>query len=124
MFMSLIVLALTYMERKVLADIQIRLGPMETGGRRFRGILQPIADGIKLFLKEDIIPTNVDRGVFIAAPVVVFAPTFLLMLVIPLNEYLVVADLDAYLLYILALSTIVPLGVMMAALTGSSGVNT
>lgn len=113
-FVSLAVLVLTYMERKVLADIQIRLGPMETGGRRFHGILQPVADGIKLFLKEDIIPTNVDRWVYVAAPIVVFVPTLLMFVAIPLNEYLVLVDMELGLLYILAISTIAPLGVMMA----------
>jgi len=113
-FVSGTVLILTYMERKVLADIQVRLGPMETGGRRFRGILQPVADGIKLFLKEDIIPQDIDRWVFVAAPIVVFVPTFLMMVPIPLNEYLVLAPMDLGLLYILAVSTLPPLGVMMA----------
>ncbi len=112
-FVAVTVLAVTYLERKILADIQIRLGPMETGGRRFHGILQPIADGIKLFLKEDIIPARIDKCVYIIAPVVIFASTFLLLAVIPFNEFLVIANPDLSLLFILAISTIVPLGVIM-----------
>jgi NADH-quinone oxidoreductase subunit H len=111
---SFAVLVLTYMERKVLADIQVRLGPMETGGRALRGILQPVADGIKLLCKEDIIPSNIDKWTFILAPVVVFVPTFLMMVPVPLGESLVFVDMELGLLFILAVSTLPPLGVMMA----------
>ncbi len=117
---SVCVLIITYMERKELADFQIRLGPMETGGRRFHGILQPVADGIKLFLKEDIIPERVDKILFILAPIITFSSTFLMLAVIPFDKSIIPVDLGMGILFISAISTICPLGVMMAGWASES----
>src|SRR3712207_6054355 len=76
---------------KMMAHMQSRLGPMESGG--FHGWFQLIGDGIKFIQKEDIIPSRADRRVFALAPVVVLASTFLLYIVIPAGPRLVVEDL-------------------------------
>ena len=68
---SLVVAYLTYLERKIIGHIQMRLGPMRVG---WHGLLQPIADGLKLFMKEDIIPSKADKIVFILAPIMVLVP--------------------------------------------------
>src|SRR6266436_90556 len=78
--LPLLVAALTLAERKVIAFMQVRLGPMRVGPY---GLLQPIADPIKLLLKEDIIPTRADRWIFILAPVVALIPAFIVFAVIP-----------------------------------------
>ncbi len=124
-FVAALVLVTTYLERKILSDIQVRLGPMETGGRRFHGILQPVADGIKLLQKEDIMPKNRDKLPYYLAPLVVFVPVFVIMGLIPLGfipldiaslnkNLLVAADLDIGILAILALAVIPTLGAVMA----------
>jgi NADH dehydrogenase subunit H (EC 1.6.5.3) len=71
---------LTLLERKVAAKIQNRMGPMEAG---FHGLLQPIADGIKLFFKEDIIPADADKILFLLAPIIVVIPALTTFAVIP-----------------------------------------
>src|SRR5213594_1993212 len=78
--LSLVIAYLTLLERKVIAFMQVRLGPMRVGPY---GLLQPIADPIKLLLKEDIIPARADRWIFILAPVVVLIPAFIVFAVIP-----------------------------------------
>src|SRR5512132_3717162 len=76
----LLVAALTLAERKVIAFMQVRLGPMRVGPW---GLLQPIADPIKLVLKEDIIPAQADKWIFMLAPVVCLIPAFIVFAVIP-----------------------------------------
>src|SRR5215468_2776648 len=78
--LPLLVAALTLAERKVIAFMQVRLGPMRVGPW---GLLQPIADLIKLLLKEDIIPERADRWIFMLAPVVALIPVFIVFAVIP-----------------------------------------
>lgn len=80
---SLVVAYLTFLERKIIAHIQMRMGPMRVG---WHGLLQPIADGLKLFLKEDIIPTKADRIVFVIAPIMVLMPAFVIYSVLPFDE--------------------------------------
>src|SRR5438094_9114174 len=78
--LSLAIAYLTLLERKVIAFMQVRLGPMRVG---WQGLLQPIADGLKLMLKEDIIPTRADRVVFMLAPIITLIPAFIVFAVIP-----------------------------------------
>ena len=84
--LSVVVLSLTWVERKALARIQQRIGPMRVGPY---GLLQPIADGLKLLLKEDIMPAWVDRPVYWIAPLAVFVPSFAVWVVVPFSSDLV-----------------------------------
>ncbi|MHC1585339.1 MAG: NADH-quinone oxidoreductase subunit NuoH [Candidatus Syntropharchaeia archaeon] len=108
---SLILAYCTWLERKVFGDIQNRLGPMLVG---FHGLLQPIADGIKLLHKEDIIAKKADRWVFILAPVVMFVPVVILLAFIPFGDGLVMTDLDVSVILLLAISSLPTLGIVMA----------
>src|SRR5512135_3367856 len=74
---------MTWIERKVIADIQVRLGPMRVGPH---GLLQPIADGLKLMFKEDLIPSQVERVVFLLAPSLSIVPAFIAFAVIPFGD--------------------------------------
>jgi len=105
------VLIFLYLERKVIADIQVRMGPMRVG---FHGTLQPFADALKLLLKEDIRPKHADKWMFFIAPAIVFIPAYLLYLTIPISENLVVVDLDLGLFYLFAMMTVVPVGILVA----------
>lgn len=107
----LIVLFLVWWERKLSGHFQQRFGPMRTG---WHGWLQTLADGIKLFQKEDIIPKDVDKRVFYWAPVVVFGASFAAFAVIPWGENLWPTDLNIGLLYILAVTTLVVISLLMA----------
>lgn len=109
--LSVVVLSLTWVERKVLARIQMRMGPMRVGPY---GLLQPIADGLKLLIKEDIMPAWVDRPIYWAAPLAVFVPSFLVWVVMPFSSDLVLRDMDLGLLYVLALSVLSIIGLLMA----------
>src|SRR5206468_6103209 len=85
-------------ERKVLADFQVRLGPMRVGPH---GLLQPIADALKLLLKEDIIPTDADRSIFWIAPVISTFTALTSFAVLPFSQYLFVADVNVGILVIM-----------------------
>lgn len=108
---SIVALVTVWAERKVSAHMQCRVGPMHVG---YHGALQTMADGIKLFLKEDIIPTMADKWLFVTAPVLVFTGAFLGMAVIPIGPNWIPSDLNIGLLYILATSSFVAIGVIMA----------
>ena len=110
-FLLLMVLVLTYLERKALARIQMRMGPMRVG---FHGVLQPFADGLKLLLKEDILPAWADKKIFWLAPIAVFVPSFMIWVTIPLTRDLVLQNLDLGLFYIVALSVLSVIGLVMA----------
>lgn len=101
-----------YAEHKVMAHLQHRLGPMYPGG--FHGWAILLADGLKFILKEDIIPTNADKRVFSLAPIMIFVPAVLVYLVIPVDQSLIVEDLDVGLFYLLAISSVSAIGVLMA----------
>ena len=111
LFLSVMVLTLTWLERKALARIQMRMGPMRVG---FHGTLQPLADALKLVAKEDILPSWADRRVYWLAPLAVFVPAFLLWAAIPLARDMALANLDLGLFYIVAVSVLSVMGLVMA----------
>ncbi len=106
------VLFLIWLERKVSGDIQSRIGPARVGGRF--GLLQTVADALKLLMKEDIIPAGADKLVFILAPFVVFAPTLLVFLVVPFSDRWLVKDLNLGVLFVVAVSAFPVIGLFMA----------
>lgn len=106
-----IVAYMVWLERKVAARFQDRIGPNRVGPL---GLLQPIADAIKLITKENIVPRSADRVVHVLAPVVVLVSAFLVMAVVPFAVGLVPVDIPSGLLYLIAVSSISPLGVFLA----------
>jgi len=106
-----IVAYVTLLERKFAARLQSRIGPYRVGPR---GLLQPIADGVKLLLKEDLIPASADRPVFNLAPIVFLVPCLLIFGTIPFAPGLGVADLDTGVLFFLAISSMEIVGLFMA----------
>lgn len=107
----------TYFERKVIGHMQVRLGPMNIGPH---GILVPIADGIKLFFKEDIIPANADKPIFYIAPIIAFFAALSSVVVIPFFEGFSIADINIGLLFILAMSSLGAYGIIMAGWSSNS----
>ncbi len=107
----LVVTYLTWVERKFAARLQSRIGPYRVG--RPHGWLQPIADALKLMIKEDVIPTVADRPVYNLAPVVFLLPAFLIFATIPFAPGLGLADLNIGLLYVLAVSSLEIVGLFM-----------
>ena len=101
-----------YAEHKIMAHLQHRLGPMYPGG--FHGWAQTLADGLKFLYKEDIIPAAADRKVFSLAPAAIMVPVIMTYLVIPMDENLIVEDLDIGIFYLLAISSVSVIGVLMA----------
>ncbi len=115
----LVVAYLTFAERKILAYMQVRLGPNRVGPK---GWLQPIADGLKLFVKEDLVPGRAERFIFMLAPILIFAPAILVWAVIPFGEAFTVggvevqpflADINIGILFVLAVSTIGVYGIIL-----------
>src|SRR5262245_48169407 len=132
----LLVAALTLAERKVIAFMQVRLGPMRVGPW---GLLQPIADPIKLLLKEDIVPERADRWIFTLAPVICLIPAFIVLAVIPLGPAInippfqlfgqtitippitpYVTDLNIGVLYVLSISSVGVLGIILGGWASNS----
>ena len=108
---------LPYAERKIIGYIQVRVGPNRVGPK---GWLQPIADFLKLMFKEIIIPSNANRFLFLAAPVLSVTPALAAWAVVPFTDTLVLANLDAGLLYILALTSLSVYGVIVAGWASNS----
>jgi len=108
---------LTLVERKVLADFQVRLGPMRTGPH---GLLQPIADALKLMLKEDIIPTDSDHAIFWFAPVISTFTGLTAFAVLPFSRTIYVADVNVGLLVVSAMSAVGILGIILGGWSSNS----
>jgi NADH-quinone oxidoreductase subunit H len=135
-FVLLTVAYATYAERKIIGHMQVRLGPMRTG---WHGLLQPIADGVKLFFKEEIIPSQASKFAFLLAPLVALIPAFISFAVIPFGDkvtvfgYTVPLQIAAYydqsgqifdvnvgVLYILAMASLGVYGVVLAGWSSNS----
>jgi NADH-quinone oxidoreductase subunit H len=122
----LIVAYATWVERKVIGHMQARLGPMETG---WHGLLQPIADGLKLFFKEDIVPSQASKVSFILAPMMILVPAFITVAVVPFGPNITIAgysvpmqitDLNVGILYILAMAGLGVYGIVLAGWSSNS----
>ncbi len=105
-------IGIIYTELKIMAHMQHRLGPMYAG--RFHGIGQPVADGIKLIQKEDVIPAAADSAVFTLAPAVVLVPYIALFVVIPFGASVFAENLDVGIFYALAITAVSVIGFLMA----------
>ena len=101
----------TLVERKILSSIQRRKGPDIVG---FLGIMQPLADGLKLFTKETIIPSNADTILFLVAPIITFVLSLMLWGVVPLSSYMMLSNLSLGILYIFAISSLEVYGIILA----------
>lgn len=135
-FVLLTVAYATYAERKIIGHMQVRLGPMRTG---WHGLLQPIADGVKLFFKEEIIPREASKFAFLIAPLIALVPAFISFAVIPFGKTIEVAgykiplqiaavadqtgnvfDLNVGVLYILAMASVGVYGIVLAGWSSNS----
>lgn len=107
----------TFAERKIIGYMQIRVGPNRVGPR---GWLQPIADAVKLLMKELVIPARANKGLFLAAPALAIAPALAAWAVVPFTDHLVLADIDASLLYVLALTSMGVYGIIVGGWASNS----
>src|ERR1051326_5837284 len=114
---SVAVMAMNWLQRKALAHFQIRLGPMRVGPH---GLMQPIADAIKLMTKEDIVPNEADKFVFWLAPLIILCASFTVYIVIPFGPTHAITDLNIGILFMLGVSSLSVLGVVMAGCASNS----
>ncbi len=105
------VLVLVWLERKISAAAQQRIGPEYAGPL---GVLQPVADGLKLVFKEDIVPAKADRWLFTLGPIIVVIPVFLSYLIVPFGQNLVITDVNIGIFLWVALSSVAPIGLLMS----------
>src|ERR1700685_4222408 len=115
--LSVAVIAMNWLERKILAHMQVRLGPMRVGPH---GLLQPIADALKLLLKEDIGPAEADGLLFWVAPFVVVLAAFTVFVVVPFGPTHAVTDMNIGILFMLGVSSLSVLGIVMAGWASNS----
>ncbi len=115
--LMLCVAYLTYAERKVIGYMQVRIGPNRVGPL---GLLQPIADGVKLLLKEIIVPSGANKGLFIVGPILALAPVLAAWAVVPFSDGWVLANIDAGLLFLLAITSLEVYGVIIAGWASNS----
>src|SRR5678816_911494 len=115
--LMLAVAYLTLWERKLIGWIQIRIGPNRVGPL---GLFQPIADGLKLLFKEVLLPTNASKALFILAPIMMLMPAIAAWAVIPFGQDIVLSDIDAGLLYVIALTSMGVYGVIIAGWASNS----
>ncbi|MCP5269591.1 MAG: NADH-quinone oxidoreductase subunit NuoH [Zoogloeaceae bacterium] len=115
--LMLAVAYLTFWERKVIGWMQVRIGPNRVGPW---GLLQPIADGVKLLLKEIVIPTKSNTWIFLLAPGLALAPALAAWAVIPFNDTLVLANIDASLLYVMAIASMGVYGIILSGWASNS----
>jgi NADH-quinone oxidoreductase subunit H len=108
---------LTYAERKIIGWMQVRIGPNRVG---YQGLLQPIADAVKLLMKEIIIPSGANKGLFILGPILSIAPALAAWAVIPFTENWVLANINAGLLYVMAITSMGVYGVIVAGWASNS----
>jgi NADH-quinone oxidoreductase subunit H len=113
---------LTYAERKIIGFIQVRIGPNRVGffGWKLWGLGQPIADAVKLLFKETILPSKANSFLFISAPILVLAPSLAAWAVVPFTDTLVISNIDAGILYILAMTSLGVYGVIIAGWASNS----
>ena len=117
LFIALYALVAIYGELKISSFMQDKVGPMGQGVGLHAGkwgLLQPVADAMKLILKEDIIPTSADKKLFILAPFIVFIGAFIAFAALPFNQNLIIADMNIGIFYILAVSSLGVIGLIMA----------
>jgi len=115
--LSIAVIAMNWLERKILAHMQVRLGPMRVGPH---GLLQPIADALKLLLKEDIIPAEADKIVFWIAPFIVVLAAFTVFVVVPFGPTHAITDMNIGILFMLGVSSLSVLGIVTAGWASNS----
>jgi NADH-quinone oxidoreductase subunit H len=107
-----LVIIFIWWERRLLGRFQLRLGPNRCGPE---GILQPVATGLKLLLKEDIVPAKADKILHFLAPIVVFVPVLMIFAVVPVSDGAILANLNVGIIYVVAISSISTIGIFMAA---------
>ncbi len=108
---------LTYAERKIIGYMQVRIGPNRVGPK---GWLQPIADGLKLLMKEIVIPSGANKGIFLLAPVLAIGPALAAWAVVPFSPELVLANINASVLYVMAITSMGVYGIVLAGWASNS----